>query len=181
MASLLLLVVFILSGFFPVLAQDTRTDQAGSVLREYVDKGYCTYTYVFPPGPRREGCTPPGLERQLAETREETARLKNQVDRLTSLVESLLSRVASLPVTEATPVTQNNAEEVVESAFTCNGKDSGPHPDPENCRKFYMCAPGHPAPHHFDCAPGGLVFDVRLQVCNWPWAVPPPCGTQGSG
>ncbi|XP_019634754.1 PREDICTED: microfibril-associated glycoprotein 4-like [Branchiostoma belcheri] len=96
MASVLLLAVFLLCSSFPVGAQDTRTDQAGSVLREYVDKGYCTYTYVVPPGSRTEGCAPPGLESQLAETKEETDRLKNQVDRLSSLVETLLSQQSDL-------------------------------------------------------------------------------------
>eukprot|EP00058_Branchiostoma_floridae_P003920 XP_002589408.1 hypothetical protein BRAFLDRAFT_77852 [Branchiostoma floridae] len=96
MASVALLAVFLLSGSFPARAQDTRTDQAGSVLREYVDKGYCTYTYVVPPGSRTEGCTPPGLEPQLAETEEETTRLKNQVERLSSLVDTLLPRLDSL-------------------------------------------------------------------------------------
>ncbi|XP_019621184.1 PREDICTED: angiopoietin-related protein 7-like [Branchiostoma belcheri] len=96
MASVLLLAAFLLCGSFPVGAQDTRTDQAGSVLREYVDKGYCTYTYVVPPGSRTGGCAPPGLESQLAETKEETGRLKNQVDRLSSLVETLLSQQSDL-------------------------------------------------------------------------------------
>ncbi|XP_078664358.1 uncharacterized protein LOC144907298 isoform X2 [Branchiostoma floridae x Branchiostoma belcheri] len=96
MASMLLLAVFLLCSNFPVGAQDTRTDQAGSVLREYVDKGYCAYTYVVPPGSRTGGCAPPGLESQLAETKEETSRLKNQVDRLSSLVEILLSQQSDL-------------------------------------------------------------------------------------
>ncbi|XP_035663827.1 uncharacterized protein LOC118407459 [Branchiostoma floridae] len=96
MASVALLAVFLLSGSFPARAQDTRTDQAGSVLREYVDKGYCTYTYVVPPGSRTEGCAPPGIERQLAETKEETGRLENQVDVLTSLVQILLSQQSDL-------------------------------------------------------------------------------------
>ncbi|KAI8489059.1 Angiopoietin 4 [Branchiostoma belcheri] len=96
MASMFLLAVFLLCSSFPVGAQDTRTDQAGSVLREYVDKGYCTYTYVVPPGSRTEGCTPPGLESQLAETKEETDRLKNKVDRLSSLVEAVLTKADSL-------------------------------------------------------------------------------------
>ncbi|XP_078702580.1 fibrinogen-like protein 1 [Branchiostoma floridae x Branchiostoma belcheri] len=96
MASVFLLAAFVLCGSFPVGAQNTRTDQAGSVLREYVDKGYCAYTYVVPPGSRAEGCAPPGLESQLTETKEETSRLKNQVDRLSSLVETLLSQKSDL-------------------------------------------------------------------------------------
>ena len=25
----------------------------------------------------------------------------------------------------------------------------------------------------------GLVFNEEKQVCDWPWRVPPPCGTMG--
>ncbi|XP_078685470.1 uncharacterized protein LOC144918491 [Branchiostoma floridae x Branchiostoma belcheri] len=104
MASVLLLAVFLLSSSFPARTQDTRTDQAGSVLRGYVDKGYCTYTYVVPPGNPTEGCPPPGqttisaavLEQQLTETKVETGRLKNEVDRLSSQVEALLSTADNL-------------------------------------------------------------------------------------
>ncbi|KAI8514589.1 Fibrinogen- domains (FReDs) [Branchiostoma belcheri] len=55
-------------------AQDTRTYCPGSCLREYVDKGYCAYTYVVPPGSRAGGCSPPV---QLAETKEETGCMRN--------------------------------------------------------------------------------------------------------
>eukprot|EP00058_Branchiostoma_floridae_P003923 XP_002589411.1 hypothetical protein BRAFLDRAFT_77854 [Branchiostoma floridae] len=115
MASVALLAVFLLSGSFPARAQDTRTDQAGSVLREYVDKGYCTYTYVVPPGSRTEGCTPPGLERQLAETKEETGRLKNQVDRLSSLLETLMSQQSDL-TSRVDSLSAELSEEKVRSA-----------------------------------------------------------------
>ncbi|XP_078597312.1 uncharacterized protein LOC144873637 [Branchiostoma floridae x Branchiostoma japonicum] len=101
MASVVLLAVFLLSGNFPARAQDTRTDQAGSFLREYVDKGYCTYTYVIPPGSRTEGCTPPGLERQLAETKEETRHLKNLVHTLLSRVDSLSAELSEEKVRTA--------------------------------------------------------------------------------
>ncbi|XP_035679499.1 uncharacterized protein LOC118417855 [Branchiostoma floridae] len=98
MASSVLLAIamVVLYDTFLARAQDTRTDRAGSVLREYVDKGYCTYTYVVPPGSRTGGCSSPGLETQLAETKEETGHLRNQVDHLSSMVETLLSRVNSL-------------------------------------------------------------------------------------
>ncbi|XP_078584193.1 uncharacterized protein LOC144866587 [Branchiostoma floridae x Branchiostoma japonicum] len=115
MARVVLLAVFLLSGSFPARAQDTRTDQAGSVLREYVDKGYCTYTYVVPPGSRTEGCTPPGLDRQLAETKEETARLKNQVDRLSSLLETLMSQQSDL-TSRVDSLSAELSEEKVRSA-----------------------------------------------------------------
>ncbi|KAI8513300.1 Fibrinogen- domains (FReDs) [Branchiostoma belcheri] len=74
MASVLLLAAFLLCSSFPVGAQDTRTYCPGSCLREHVDKGYCAYTYVVPPGSRAGGCTPPV---QLAETKEETGCMKN--------------------------------------------------------------------------------------------------------
>ncbi|KAI8514583.1 Fibrinogen- domains (FReDs) [Branchiostoma belcheri] len=74
MASVLLLAAFLLCSSFPVGAQDTRTYCPGSCLREYVDKGYCAYTYVVPPGSRAGGCSPPV---QLAETKEETGCMKN--------------------------------------------------------------------------------------------------------
>ncbi|KAI8513319.1 Angiopoietin 4 [Branchiostoma belcheri] len=53
MASVfILLAAFLLCSSFPVGAQDTRTYCPGSCLRGHVDKGYCAYTYVVPPGSR---------------------------------------------------------------------------------------------------------------------------------
>ncbi|CAH1224818.1 ANGPTL1 [Branchiostoma lanceolatum] len=143
MARVSLLAVLFLCGSFPAQAQDTRTDQAGSVLREYVDKGYCTYTYVVPPGSRTEGCTPPGqtttstaaLELQLTETKEETGRLKNQLDRLSSMVETLLSRVDSLSAelseekVRSAQLEQNLTQELQETRLqsqTSRGSDRPP-------------------------------------------------------
>ncbi|XP_078663340.1 angiopoietin-2-like [Branchiostoma floridae x Branchiostoma belcheri] len=93
MASVLLLAAFLLCSSFPVGAQDTRTYCPGSCLREYADKGCCTYTYVVPPGSRTGGCSPPV---QFVETKEETGSMKNQVDRLLSLVEIFLSQQSNL-------------------------------------------------------------------------------------
>ncbi|XP_066264951.1 uncharacterized protein [Branchiostoma lanceolatum] len=94
MANVSLLAVLVLCVSVSVRAQDVITDQAG-----YEDKGYCTYTYVVPPGSRTGTFSPPRLEEQLAETKQELAetkeemgRLKNQVDLLTSLVQTLLSQ-----------------------------------------------------------------------------------------
>ncbi|XP_078614854.1 microfibril-associated glycoprotein 4-like isoform X1 [Branchiostoma floridae x Branchiostoma japonicum] len=70
MANVLLLAAFLLSSSFPTRAQDT------SIIISTANTE--------------------ALESQLAETREETGRLKNEVDRLSSLVETLLSRVDSL-------------------------------------------------------------------------------------
>ncbi|CAH1239335.1 ANGPT2 [Branchiostoma lanceolatum] len=67
MANVLLLAVFLLSGSFPAGAQDSS------------DVISTTSTVA--------------LEQQLAESNEETGRLKNQVDRLSSMMETLLSRV----------------------------------------------------------------------------------------
>ncbi|XP_019625510.1 PREDICTED: uncharacterized protein LOC109470869 [Branchiostoma belcheri] len=93
MASVLLLAAFLLCCSFPVGAQDVRTYCPGSCLREYVDKGYCAYTYVVQPGSRTGGCSPPV---QLAEAKEETGCMKNQVDRILSLVETFLSQQSNL-------------------------------------------------------------------------------------
>ncbi|XP_035663831.1 uncharacterized protein LOC118407462 [Branchiostoma floridae] len=94
MASAVLLAVLVLCVSFPARAQDVRPHQ------EYADKGYCTYTYVVPPGSRTGSFSPPRLEEQLAETKEETGRLKNQVDLLVQtllgLQSDLTSRVDSL-------------------------------------------------------------------------------------
>ncbi|XP_035663824.1 deleted in malignant brain tumors 1 protein-like isoform X2 [Branchiostoma floridae] len=94
MASAVLLAVLALCVSFPARAQDVRPHQ------EYADKGYCTYTYVVPPGSRTGSFSPPRLEEQLAETKEETGRLKNQVDLLVQtllgLQSVLTSRVDSL-------------------------------------------------------------------------------------
>ncbi|CAH1251215.1 PRSS12 [Branchiostoma lanceolatum] len=83
MASVSLLSVLVLCVSVPARAQDVRTDQAG-----YADKGYCTYTYVVPPGSRTGTFSPPRLEEQLAEVKEQTDRLKNQVDFM-SLVQTI--------------------------------------------------------------------------------------------
>ncbi|XP_035697220.1 angiopoietin-4-like isoform X2 [Branchiostoma floridae] len=64
MANVLLLAAFLLSNSFPTRAQDT------SIIISTTNTE--------------------ALERQIAETREETGRLQNQVDRLSSLVETLL-------------------------------------------------------------------------------------------
>ncbi|XP_078610795.1 uncharacterized protein LOC144881523 [Branchiostoma floridae x Branchiostoma japonicum] len=184
MASVLLLAVLVLCGTLPTRAQDTTSDQPGFVLREFVDKGYCTYTYIVPPGRPTEGCLPPGqtttstavLERRLAETEEETGRLKDQVDRLSSMVETLLSRVDSLSefVTDENPVD----DAPVPSTFTCTGKQPGMYADPADCSMYYECVLGHPV-YHRPCAPGGVVFDPERQICNWPWNVSGPCRNHG--
>ncbi|XP_035663838.1 soluble scavenger receptor cysteine-rich domain-containing protein SSC5D-like [Branchiostoma floridae] len=89
MASAVLLAVLVLCVSFPARAQDVRPHQ------EYVDKGYCTYTYVVPPGSRTGSFSPPRLEEQLAETKEETGRLKNEVDLLVQTLLGLQSVLTS--------------------------------------------------------------------------------------
>ncbi|CAH1801642.1 unnamed protein product [Owenia fusiformis] len=61
------------------------------------------------------------------------------------------------------------------STFNCTGRD-GRYPDlSTDCQTFYTCIDGR-----FDSSavcPGGLVFDIRQQLCNWPYMVCGPCGT----
>ncbi|CAH1251216.1 DMBT1 [Branchiostoma lanceolatum] len=90
MASVSLLASLVLCLSVPARAQDVRTDQAG-----YADKGSCTYTYVVPPGSRTGTFSPPRLGEQLSETKEETGRLKNQVDTLMSFMQTLQSDLTS--------------------------------------------------------------------------------------
>jgi len=55
----------------------------------------------------------------------------------------------------------------------------GYYPDPADCSKFYRCTDiwmvGSYQQYTFMCPPG-TVFDDRVDVCNWPMAVP-GCGT----
>ncbi|XP_035663828.1 uncharacterized protein LOC118407460 [Branchiostoma floridae] len=109
MASVVLLAVLVLCVSFPARSQDVRPHQ------EYVDKGYCTYTYVVPPGSRTGSFSPPRVEEQLAETKEETAYLKDQVHLLTSLVETLLSQQSDL-TSRVGSLSAEQSEEKVRSA-----------------------------------------------------------------
>ncbi|XP_035669866.1 chymotrypsinogen 2-like [Branchiostoma floridae] len=60
------------------------------------------------------------------------------------------------------------------SESICRGY--GSRPDAYDCQRFYQCVPGR-RPFHFTC-PGGLHYDPRLRVCNWPWALQPLCLSQ---
>ncbi|CAH1247106.1 KLKB1 [Branchiostoma lanceolatum] len=63
----------------------------------------------------------------------------------------------------------------VPPVWSCAG-GHGLHPDPQDCGRFYQCAPGH-QPFHLSC-PAGLHFDPALLVCNWPWALGTPCAAE---
>ncbi|XP_035697724.1 microfibril-associated glycoprotein 4-like [Branchiostoma floridae] len=96
MANVLLLAVFLLSGSLnPARAQDSST---------------------IVPTTNTEA-----LERQLAETREETGRLKNEVDRLSSLVETLLSRRCCAEPTTDTPAPPADCAAYKASGQTTSG------------------------------------------------------------
>ncbi|XP_078616745.1 uncharacterized protein LOC144885018 isoform X2 [Branchiostoma floridae x Branchiostoma japonicum] len=96
MANVLLLAVFLLSGSLnPARAQDSSTTV---------------------PSTNTEA-----LERQLAENKEETGRLKNEVDRLSSLVETLLSRRCCAEPTTDTPAPPADCAEYKASGQTTNG------------------------------------------------------------
>ncbi|CAH1224798.1 FCN1 [Branchiostoma lanceolatum] len=202
MARVSLLAVLFLRGSFPARAQDTRTDQAGSVLREYVDKGYCTYTYVVPPGSPADGCTPPGqtttstaaLERQLAETNEETGRLKNQLDRLSSMMETLLSKVDNLSAelseekVRSAQLEQNLTQELQEtrlqSKCSCpetttqtgrDGRDGLPGPPGDSGRDGADGQQGPPGPQ----GPSGPPGDPGRDGADGQQGPPGPAGPPG--
>ncbi|XP_041347319.1 uncharacterized protein LOC121367271 [Gigantopelta aegis] len=59
----------------------------------------------------------------------------------------------------------------------CTTKSDGRYPDlSEHCRSYYTCISGTFFGHNF-CTPG-TVFSEKLQTCDWPSDVPPPCGTK---
>ena len=51
--------------------------------------------------------------------------------------------------------------------FQCPG--DGYFRDPHDCTKFYQCA--NDLPYHVSCN-GGLVFNERTEICDWPYVVP---------
>merc|ERR1712226_1024942 len=58
----------------------------------------------------------------------------------------------------------------------CTGLENGRHADLLlNCTSYYTCLEGTYFGHN-PCS-AGLVFDERIDTCNWAYAVPPPCGT----
>jgi hypothetical protein len=63
----------------------------------------------------------------------------------------------------------------------CNGKPDGRYPILAwNCTYYYTCQDNlffgsNPCNNPPDT--GDLVFDEAMQLCNWRWDVPPPCGT----
>lgn len=62
----------------------------------------------------------------------------------------------------------------------CTGYPDGRYPVLPDCTYYYTCTnqlffganPCNNPPET-----GDLVFDYALQLCNWYWSVPPPCGT----
>ncbi|VDI16894.1 chondroitin proteoglycan 2-like [Mytilus edulis] len=57
----------------------------------------------------------------------------------------------------------------------CTNKPDARYPDLFNtCHTYYTCQFGTYFGHN-SCTPG-LVFDFKLQTCNWPQNVLPPCG-----
>ncbi|XP_078617353.1 uncharacterized protein LOC144885356 [Branchiostoma floridae x Branchiostoma japonicum] len=59
----------------------------------------------------------------------------------------------------------------------CVDKAPGNYPVPGSCTKFYKCWPGLTVALEGEC-PEGTLFHPERMACNWPWAVPAPCGTQ---
>merc|ERR1711976_221342 len=59
----------------------------------------------------------------------------------------------------------------------CSKKEGGTYPDLDvKCESYYTCKDGEFKGHN-PCPPG-LVYSDELEVCDWPWEVPPPCGTR---
>ncbi|XP_048775908.1 uncharacterized protein LOC125680391 [Ostrea edulis] len=57
----------------------------------------------------------------------------------------------------------------------CSKLPDGHYPDTEQkCMRFYTCWKGSFL--GFNACAMGLVFNVRKQVCDWPFNVMPPCG-----
>merc|ERR1711976_260512 len=59
----------------------------------------------------------------------------------------------------------------------CSEKEDGRYADLYvDCTAYYTCLNGQYFGHN-PCPPG-LVFNEEGQVCDWPYNVPPPCGTK---
>ena len=66
------------------------------------------------------------------------------------------------------------------SANNCTGYPDGRYPVLPDCTYYYTCSGGiffGANPCNDPPESGDLVFDYNLQICNWIWSVPPPCGT----
>ncbi|XP_065571763.1 chitin-binding domain protein cbd-1-like isoform X1 [Artemia franciscana] len=57
--------------------------------------------------------------------------------------------------------------------FPCPEPD-GYFPNPDNCESYFVCSGG--LSYEQVCSPG-LVYNVESNVCDFPFNVPPPCGT----
>ncbi|XP_065571760.1 probable chitinase 10 isoform X2 [Artemia franciscana] len=57
--------------------------------------------------------------------------------------------------------------------FPCPEPD-GYFPNPDNCESYFVCSGG--LSYEQVCSPG-LVYNVENNVCDFPFNVPPPCGT----
>merc|ERR1711964_82643 len=63
------------------------------------------------------------------------------------------------------------------SSIDCRKMEDGQYPDlDDQCRSYYTCKDNEFKGHN-PCAEG-LVYNGELEVCDWPWEVPPPCGTR---
>ncbi|XP_029651701.1 chitin-binding domain protein cbd-1-like [Octopus sinensis] len=59
----------------------------------------------------------------------------------------------------------------------CSKRKDGRYPDLDNkCKSYFTCENGHFMGHNL--CPAGLVFSKKLQLCDWPYNVKPPCGTK---
>lgn len=65
------------------------------------------------------------------------------------------------------------------SQENCGTLPDGRYPVMPDCRYFFTCANGvflGTNPCNDPPEVGDLVFDIAMQLCNWRWDVPEPCG-----
>jgi len=63
----------------------------------------------------------------------------------------------------------------------CTDLDDGLYPVLPDCTYFYTCHNGEflgASPCNSHPTEGELRFDPSLQICNWHYNIPPPCGTK---
>ncbi|XP_076802032.1 uncharacterized protein LOC143446325 [Clavelina lepadiformis] len=58
---------------------------------------------------------------------------------------------------------------------SCDGKPPGQYQ--ADCDTFYTCANNGAGPFLYNCPPG-TVYDESRKICDYPYTVPPPCGTK---
>ncbi|WP_372500416.1 carbohydrate-binding module family 14 protein [Sphaerisporangium perillae] len=53
-------------------------------------------------------------------------------------------------------------------AFSCDGRQEGNYPNPDDCSTFFTCVTGHPTPYLQACSTEGFHFSVDTGRCEHP-------------